>query len=305
MAKIPKVGLDRDIRFVNTSAVTVDDLREIAPILRGEIIKFQRKVAKEEADKQFQANNPLSGVEIDGKIIVKGRGGPGQFEKGAVHQIIDNSTRRVRLFYQADMSILRDALQQAWITILAKTPRLTGEARRTFYCRGKADGKFTGQMSLPQALVWVMKQTDIETRVFIEGPQTPYRRKLIYLYGNPRYRSGSKKGQRRREKLDERRIWHGKNGKIFIETGGSDIRYVGGVRLIPGRHRERYEAYGYKAYIKTIAQSLKRQYRDLIVGYRFVKSYEGLKPYPSSTGMRPWGNFLPQVYIGLKPGRRS
>ena len=72
---------------------------------------------------------------------------------------------------------------------------------------------------------------------------------------------------------------------------------------VGGKFKDRLYVYAYKPYMLTIANYIKGRYRDLWVGYRFVPSKEGLKPYPLNTPVRPWGKFLPEIHIGLRPGR--
>ena len=295
-----------DRTTISDPVVTIDNLSKLAPKLRAEVAETVRLTLLQEDSVQRHQKNPISQVRVDG-VQYKGRGGAKDFTRSIVQQVIKDVYARGQLFYQGDMDTLKDAVTAIWTAISAQTPKKSGEAWRTFYFVGYADGAFTNRKNVLGAILsWIDEQTDPLTSVRIEGPQTPYRRKLIYLYANKKYSSGSKAGEYRSEKLKARGLRSDAVNKLVFDER-AEFRPKASLRLklIPGRHRDRYETYAYKAYLKTIAQKYKRLYRGLWIGYRFVPSYEPLKSYPSSTGNRPWGKHLPQIYIGLNPARQN
>ena len=268
----------------------VKDLRQARKWLREEIADYLQVVALREAQEQSRANNPLSSVVLDGRVRVNQSGSEAitvSQAKGA----IERSTRRVQLLFQGDMKALETAMRDTWRRLLRRTPRDEGEARKTFYIIGRANGRFTGRMGLEAATTWVRKQTDPLTSVRIEGPQTPYRRKLLYLYAN----TGRKRGAT--EWLRKRGSASGKS--IFDERAEFRPATQGGKSAFQKRSLNLRVN---KPYMKTIAEQAKRRYRGLWIGYRFVPANEPLKAYKSRAGLRPWGRNLPQIYIGMKPG---
>jgi hypothetical protein len=280
----------KETRFVKTKVVTVDDLRKAAPILRGEIAQEIRKTGVREIGAQAKAKNVISSMKVDGRRVASSTGPQGGgIPPNTAKQIArDNPTNKLQIFYQGTAETLVDAITYIWNRIEAETPKASGKAFRSFYFRGytKAN-RFTGKMDFAQAIKWVKEQTDPFTSVRIEGPTTAYRRKLIYVYANK---------EQRVERLKRR----GTISKGRITILDERYEFGGRYRLIRprknSRSKARFEPFSYRAYLKTIAKYTKYKYKDLWIGYRFVPAYP-------KGALQPWGEFLPQIYVGLKPVR--
>jgi hypothetical protein len=282
----------RQTIFTTQKVVDVDDLRKSAAILRGEVVQLVRSTGVKEIGQQAQLKNPISSLLVGKKRygLSNGKDVP---PTTAQQIAATEGEDRIRIFYQGNTNALVQALIDIYRRIERETPRQSGEAFSTFYFRGYTrDGGYTPRLTLGGAITWLRKQTDPLTSIRIEGPQTPYRRKLIYVYAN---RRGSVERLKARGKL---------SGKTILDER---YEFGGRYRLLAGRTTNRLQPYAYKAYLKAIAQYYRQKYKDLWIGYRFVqlRATDPLKSYPSATGFRPWGRRLPQIYIGLKPVRRG
>jgi len=294
--------------------VLIPSLRKLTPIIRQEVRSeiqdtMLREVRKQEVGPSKQSPTRLS---VDG-VDVTDRDNKG-LTRGEIKKATDFVNFRARAFFQFNKETLKEAVTEAWDIIQKRTLRASSpnqETISTFYLRGRTTDPrtrkrtYTGQMkTLPEAISWIDRTDNIYMGISIEGPQTPYRRKFIYLYA---YR-----GRKRitTERLKNRGIYKGTGAPIFSERAEFSSGAVNGklkVKLFSGRYRERYEVQGYKPYLKTIARGLKTRYAALGIGYGFVPmpKNEELKAYRSSTGMRPWGNNLPRIFIGLRPSSPS
>ena len=290
--------IEREARIIYKDYL-VDDLSKIVPIIKRDVANEIKRNVLIETRAQRELGNEITSMEVDG-IRVSGKGG--QFTDSTVKNIIKDADFRVKTRYGQDTSELLKAFDYTWERIRKKASgpfkRGTGESWRTYYARGRTtdfttgNKKYTGKMSYKMARYWIKQQKGRYVGISIEGPQTPYRRKFLYIYANRKKVT---------EKIKQRGISTESGKPIFDERAEfrpSTSRFT----LIKGRHRERYETYAYKAFMKTIRIGLKRKFPNLVTGYGFVpiKPGEKLKAYPDkATGtIRPWGEYLPRIFIG-------
>jgi len=288
---MPVVNVKETI-LTTQRVVDIDDLRKSVPILRGEVVQLVRSTGVKEIGQQAQLKNEISSLLVGKKRYGLSNGK--EVPATTAQEIVATEAEdRIRIFYQGNINILVEALIDIYRRIERETPKRSGEAFSTFYFRGYTrENKYTPRLTIGEAIAWLRKQTDPLTSIRIEGPQTPYRRKLIYVYAN---RRGSVERLKARGKL---------NGKTILDER---YEFGGRYRFFANRKTNRLQPYAYKAYLRVIAQYYRQKYKDLWIGYRFVqlRATDPLKSYPSSTGFRPWGSRLPQIYIGLKPVRRG
>jgi hypothetical protein len=268
--------------------LTIDNLNEVLPILRGDISAEIQKNITEEAGGQDRLNNNASSIQVD-KYLIKGRDGKG-LSLNEIARAVSSVDWRARIYYQRNKDVLKRAVNDGWTRILkvVNAHNYSGRTKRSYYLRGynwSGTPRYSGRMAnITDALHWIDTVDSDNIGVGIEGPQTPYRRKFIYLYAN---------NKKSRERLKPR---GSKDDKVYYDERAE---FGSQKRLIKGRHRERYELYAYKSFMKVVSRSMRTKYRELVIGYRFVPSNEGLIPYKGKV----WGDYLPRLYIGL-PGEK-
>ena len=164
------IGLQKEVRIIDSPVALIGDLREAVPTIRGEIAKEIRSVAEKEARQQELGKNQISGLEIDNRFRIK-RSGRNEISLNDAVRAIRKSTFRSRIYYQGGMESLKEAVNEASRLIEQRTPKrkgYAGGAISTFYFRGRADGQVTGQHTLSTALAWLDRQTDPLTSIRIE-----------------------------------------------------------------------------------------------------------------------------------------
>ena len=296
--------LDTDIDLQDR---TVRNLQEVVELVERDVRRAIQVNVLREARIQENLGNPASGFRID-KVDIRDRSSNSNLTVAQLRRAVTGVNYRARVFYQFNKDVLKRAVMEAWVKVEQRTKKAAspgGETMKTFYFKGRTSDiqtlkpTYTPRMkSISEVMGWIDRTNNPYMGVSIEGSQTPYRRKFLYVYAY--------KGRRIiTERLRQRGFDTTTDQPIFSER--AEFR-VGRFKVRPSRRRNRrdtFEVQANKAYMRTIAQGLKRRYVQLGIGYGFVPADpQNLKSYASSTGKRPWGKYLPRIFIGLNPGRR-
>ena len=289
--------------------IRVNNLEEAASDwLPAEVRHLTSQTAIEENREQAKILNFPTRVVIDKRATVDLTPADAQALARAGNRVtFEGLDNNIRFFYTSTGTI-KAAAQYAWTLLLNLTRSLTGTARDSYYIwcsdAGKRGSgrKFT---DISGALDWLDQNTGPLISFRILGPTIEYRRKIIY---NPRGRQQQTRWVRAARGINEGRAIDRyrftRPAQSKVKPGESTDRIV--IRKSRGR-KTTYQARVAKAIQEIVIQNTRRQFRDISIKYRFVRSKE--LPLPIKTAWKPSEQnvHIPELSLWVKQqhGRRK
>jgi hypothetical protein len=299
-------------RVSSKTKINLDDLGHIGDrFLKQEIRDFTSRVGLEENRQQYQQGNTATRVVIDRKTTINLSPTDAKRLASASNNVVFFGLEGNLRFYYTSNVVLAQALSYAWnllrsLTKVGPLPR----AIDTYYiwCSDPDNpGRSKKCTNLSDAQSWIAASSGPLVNVRILGPTAEYRRKLIYSPKGRKVQSklvSPSKGFNKGKAIDRNRFLKPIRSKLGKTTYTDKPAF----RFASSRRKGLTRVSGVvaKAIQEIVVQNVKRQFRDIRTGYRFVTSKE--LPLPlldlqrSGNSWRPdeQNVHIPELWLGVK-----
>lgn len=311
------MGLPAALTVAREKDKRVLDLKDLGDYttesLIGDIRKFAVSTALQENRKQAAVNNHLTRIIIDRNTVYDVSKADAARMPRADNVTFPNFRKEIRMFY-TDTETLKAAVTFAYTKLRKLIAYGPGplHAKDTIYfwaSNGDQPGSGKKFTDLPSVLAWLDKNGGPQAGVRILGPTTEDRRFRIYLPGTGRPKTkwiSVAHATRSGKEISRAKIHQWGRGTRVARDRDTDYIKSGfdtiAIRKRRSRRKDRFQGMVAKAVHEIVRDALKRNYRDVLAGYRFVPSIDKLQQRNRNT-TKPnpiYGKHIPQLWIGMK-----